>query len=185
MDDERATIDPTPTATDTNNGAAAAQGSVVPAGSSAKGSTPRRKIPAEWVPSDDCVVYRGRVIEEGNIIVQGTPHYIHQGEWVEVLPVGNMREFLAVSKLGAAFGDIGRDMMGSAMAAGLAEKALDDICDVLAERVLSWTWTDNDFHPLSPPFRNRDVFRHTIGVEELLWLVGAIQGETKGQEKNA
>lgn len=155
-----------------------------PQGDNGKAEAPRRKIPPQRVDCSDCVVYVGRVVKEDKIVKEGTPYRLHEGGWVDVIPVSNMREFLAISKLGAGMSEMGKDIVGAAVAAGLAEQALDDLCDVLAERVIDWDWTDNDYNPLPSPHKNPSVFRDLISSEELLWLVGAIQGETEGQRKN-
>ena len=57
------------------------------------------KIPANRVQSDECSINIGRVVEDGEITDEGVSHFVHKGEWVEVLPVATVREVMQLSKL--------------------------------------------------------------------------------------
>ncbi len=52
----------------------------------AKSQGPNWKIPPQRIPSDDCAVYEGRVIVDGEIKESGTAYHVHKGEWVELFP---------------------------------------------------------------------------------------------------
>lgn len=119
------------------------------------------KIPAVRVPSDDCVV-----------TVSGVEHRIHEGEWVELLPVPTMREYLAVL-------DIARELSESKSAA----TAMDALYALLAKRVLAWNWTDMMGEPLPQPCGNADALKG-LSQPELIWLLMAVNGETPSQRKN-
>ena len=89
------------------------------------------KIPAIRVKSDDCAINVGQVVEDGEIVKEGTPHYVHKGEWVEILPVITVKEVMQISKLQNAGDD----------ASGLGEN-LTELCKELSRRVIKWNWTD-------------------------------------------
>ena len=52
----------------------------------------KMKIPATKVLSDDCTITTGQVIEDGETIDAGVQHFVHQGEWVEVMPSSPSRK---------------------------------------------------------------------------------------------
>jgi len=137
------------------------------------------KVPAVTIPSDDCIVHVGMVVEDGKIVEEGESYAVHQGETVTLIPNPNVREYLALQRLSAALangvpdGDAGRE----------AERALDDLCDLLARRIVSWTWTDEYGDPWPQPKRNPAVLKE-LDSEELFYLVSAAKGEAPGQRKN-
>ena len=98
------------------------------------------KIPAIRVKSDDCSISVGQVVEDGEVVDQGTPHYVHKGEWVEILPVITVKEVMQISKLQNA-GD---------NASGLGE-SLTELCKELSRRVIKWNWTDLMGEPIDQP----------------------------------
>ena len=55
------------------------------------------KIPTVKVPSDECAISIGQIIEDGEIVEPGTPHYVHIGEWVEIMPVMAVKEVMQLS----------------------------------------------------------------------------------------
>ena len=92
------------------------------------------KIPPKRVPSDDCLVYVGRVIEGDKITNQGKGYAVHEGEWVETLPVATVAEAIAISRmLNVTIKQVNKIAEG-----------LDQICEGLAKRIIGWNWTDND-----------------------------------------
>lgn len=141
--------------------------------------TRKSKIPAVRVASDDCAIMQGRVIRDGVIIHPGDPVYVHQGEWVEIIPVQSMREFLALTGL---IGIVPGEQSQAAKIAQL-RTPLMELCDVLARRVLAWNWTDLMGEPLPQPYGKPDVIQ-MLSDDEMLWLVTAAQGETGAQRKN-
>ena len=133
------------------------------------------KIPTRRVPSDDCVIYVGREVdvEKETITSPGTPYSIHKGEWVEVIPLISVREYLIWNKLkGALTGD------ADTMAA-----ALDALCVSLSNKILKWNWTDLTGNPLPTPYKNPEVLKE-LNENELIWLSTSLV-ETGEQRKNA
>ena len=85
------------------------------------------KIPPARIPSDDCQVHVGRVIEDGEIKDPGTPYNVHVDEWVELLPSRSVTEVMAL-------GDLANATPGS----------LRTLCQELSKRVVAWNWTGMD-----------------------------------------
>ncbi len=137
------------------------------------------KIPPTRVASDDCAIYVGRVIEDKEITNEGTAHYVHTGEWVELFPTQNLKELISLAKV------VGSSEMSDSkdMIVGQAE-ALHELCLALSKRVVAWSWTDNGGEPLPQPYKAPDVLEE-LDNDELMWLLGAAQGnETKVDRKN-
>ena len=65
------------------------------------------KIPATRVKSDDCAINIGQVVEDGEVVNPGVPHYIHQDEWVDILPVMTVKEVVNLSRLQVSGSDPG------------------------------------------------------------------------------
>ena len=122
------------------------------------------KIPAQKVLSDDCSISIGQVIEDGEIIDEGTPHFVHQGEWVEVLPVMTVKEVMQISRLQNAAND----------ATELGEN-LTELCRQLSRRVIAWNWTDMMGESMEQPYNRPDVLEG-LSSEELMWLMTATSG---------
>ena len=130
------------------------------------------KIPAVKVLSDECVINVGQVIEDGEITNPGTPHYVHKGEWVEVLPVMSVRAVMNISRLQASTGD--SSQLGENLTA---------LCNELARRIISWNWTDIMGEPMEQPYNRADVLE-ALTSEELMWLMTATgSGESADARK--
>ena len=129
------------------------------------------KIPTQMVPSDDCSITVGQVIEEGVVVQEGTPHFIHKGETVEILPVMTVREVVGISRLQNQAGD----------SAALGEN-FQALCVELSRRVISWDWTDLMGEPLEQPY-NRPEVLEALSSEELLWLVSAATQQESPDER--
>lgn len=135
-----------------------------------KEEPPKFKIPPRRVNADDCTVVIGRVVKGLTIVEPGEPHQVHVGEWVEVLPVTSLAMFNALLELGK-------------MAANLTDnKALEQLCEALGERVTDWNFTGLDGKPLAKPYKNPHVLMG-LSEDELIWLVTAAQGETQAERK--
>ena len=119
------------------------------------------KIPAVKVLSDECAINIGQVIEDGEITNPGTPHYVHKGEWVEVLPVMSVREVMNISRLQTSVGD--SSQLGENLTA---------LCNELSRRIISWNWTDIMGEPMEQPYNRADVLE-ALTSEELMWLMTA------------
>ena len=131
----------------------------------------KSKIPAQRVSSDDCAINIGQVIEDGEIIDAGTPYYVHEGEWVDVMPVMSVREVMNLSGL-----QQGSDNLG-----GLGNNLID-LCKELSKRILSWNWTDLMGEALPQPYNHPEVLEG-LASEELLWLVSASAGQETLDER--
>ena len=129
------------------------------------------KIKPKEVDSSDCIIHIGQVIEGEEFVEQGEPVKLHENEWVKVLPVITIKESLALGTF-----------RNSAKENELSV-AMDSICESLAKRVVDWNWTGIDGEPLAKPYKNPEVFKDLYN-EEVLWLITATMGETKGEEKN-
>ena len=138
------------------------------------------KIPSTRVASDDCAIYVGREIEDGEITEEGTAYYVHAGEWVELFPTQNLKQLIALGKIVAS----SSDSDAKAMVVGQAS-ALQDLCVALSKRIVAWNWTDNFGEELPQPYGSPDVLEE-LDNDELMWLLGAAQGkETSAERKNA
>ena len=122
---------------------------------------PKLKLPTIRIKSDECYISVGQVVEDGEIINEGTPYYVHEKEWIEVIPVMTVREVLHLSKL----------QSGMSNTSDIGEN-LTMLCQELSKRIVSWNWTDIMGEPLEQPYKNAAVLEE-ITSEELLWLVGA------------
>ena len=120
------------------------------------------KIPAIKVKSDECAINVGQVIEDGEIVNPGTPYYVHEGEWVELLPVITVKEVMHISKLQSA---------ANGETENLGEN-LTNLCKELSRRLIAWNWTNLVGEPLEQPFNRPDVLEE-LSSEELMWLMGA------------
>ena len=128
------------------------------------------KIPPVKVDSDDCAVYTGRVIEDGEIKAEGEAHYVHKGEWVELRPTQSMTEMMAMVDI--------QNMVAE------GSGAMRKLCEQLSERVTGWNWTGMDSKPLLQPNEAPEVLEG-LTSDELLWLMSAAQGkETSVERKN-
>ena len=123
------------------------------------------KIPTIRVISDDCAINIGQVIEDGEITSPGVPHYVHIGEWVEIMPVMAVREVMQLSRL----------QRGSEDTTSLGEN-LFELCKELSKRVIKWNWTGLMGEPMEQPYGRPDVIEE-LSSDELLWLVNAAVGQ--------
>ena len=129
------------------------------------------KIPAMRISSDDCAISIGQVIEDGEIINAGTPYYVHEGEWVEIIPVITVKEVMQLSNLQKASDD--PQALGT---------NLTMLCRELARRVISWNWTDLMGYAIEQPYNRPDILEG-LSSEELLWLVNATTSQESPDER--
>jgi len=130
------------------------------------------KIPTQKIKSDGCAVNIGQVIEDGEITDPGVPHYVHKGEWVEILPVMTVREVTQLSNLQVASDTPGS--LGQSMTA---------LCTELSKRIIAWNWTDMMGDEIDQPYKNPTVLEG-LTSEELMWLINASSGgETADDRK--
>jgi len=138
------------------------------------------KIPLQAIVSDDCEVVIGRLINEqnGEIVQAGAPFRPHTGETVNILPIPSLGEVLALGRFGAiASGERTPEAMIE------MDSAMDDLCEALSRRIISWDWTDMLGDPLPQPYKRPDIIKG-LTAEEIMWLRGAVSGETPGARKN-
>ena len=136
------------------------------------------RLPTIRVPADGCAVHIGRVIREGAILDPGQDFYPHTGEWVELVPVNSIREFIAM-------GDVSG---GSSVKAGDEVRAMGEaftrLCQEIARRVVRWNWTDpHDGTPLPQPYKRPDVIESLLD-DEVIWLLSVTKGETQEARGN-
>jgi hypothetical protein len=122
------------------------------------------KIPAVRVDSDGCAINVGQVVTDGVITEEGTPHYVHKGEWVEILPIMTVREVMQISRLQNSAGDTTE----------LGEN-LTALCRELSRRVIAWNWTDLMGDTMEQPYKHPEVLEG-LSSEELMWLMSAANG---------
>jgi len=129
------------------------------------------KIPTVKVKSDECAINIGQVIEDGEIVNPGVPHYVHENEWVEILPVMTVREVMQISRLQNSTGD----------SSALGEK-LSDLCKQLSKRVIAWNWTDLMGEEMEQPYDRPDVLER-LASEEIMWLLSASSQQESADER--
>ena len=129
------------------------------------------KIPAVKVKSDECSISVGQVIEDGEITNPGTPYFVHQGEWVEILPVITVAEVMNISRLQNAASDTTS-----------LDQNLSDLCKELSKRVIAWNWTDLMGERMEQPFQRPDVLEQ-LASEELMWLMSAASSQESADER--
>jgi hypothetical protein len=130
------------------------------------------KIPTQKIKSDGCAINIGQVIEEGEITEPGVPHYVHKGEWVEILPVMTVKEVAQLSNLQVASATPGS--LGQSMTA---------LCTELSKRIITWNWTDMMGDEMEQPYKNPAVLEG-LTSDELMWLINATSGgETTDDRK--
>ena len=129
------------------------------------------KIPAVKVKSDECSISIGQVIEDGEITNPGTPYFVHQGEWVEILPVITVAEVMNISRLQNA-------------ASGITslDQNLSDLCKELSKRIIAWNWTDLMGEKMEQPYNRPDVLER-LASEELMWLMTASSSQESADER--
>ena len=129
------------------------------------------KIPATKVMSDECSINIGQVVADGEITNPGTPYFVHQGEWVEILPVITVAEVMNISRLQNAASDtVGLD------------QNLSSLCKELSKRIIAWNWTDLMGEKMEQPYNRPDVLER-LASEELMWLMSAASSQESADER--
>ena len=139
--------------------------------------TVQYKVPLRRVASDSCAIMLGRVIEDGEITNPGTAHYVHQGEWVDFLPVGSLAEVVQLI-------DDLRPIKEVLDARHLSKVAgrITARCNRLSKRVIAWNWTDLAGDPLPQPYGKPEVLLN-LNNDELLWLIVQAQTSESGSDQ--
>lgn len=132
------------------------------------------KIPLRRIPSDDCIVYA-----DGDTNEEREGYAIHEGEWIDVVPVHSVLESLAFTAL--------RNSVFSEASMGernkVFEESFDDLADEMSKRIVSWNWTDIMGEEMEQPYRRPDILK-LLTNREFMWLVDTIGYETKSERKN-
>jgi hypothetical protein len=129
------------------------------------------KIPAIKVLSDDCAINIGQVVEDGEIKDTGVAHFVHKGEWVEVLPVMSVREVMNISRL-----------QNTATNSSQLDENLTSLCKELSNRIIAWNWTDIMGVPMEQPYKRPDILAE-LASDELMWLMTAASGGESADER--
>ena len=129
------------------------------------------KIPTTKVNSDECFISVGQVVEDGEIKDAGVAHFVHKGEWVEVLPVMTVKEVMQLSRLQGGAGNT----------SNLGDN-LTQLCQELSRRLISWNWTDLLGEEMEQPYNRPDILE-ALTSDELMWLVSATGGGETADER--
>ena len=130
------------------------------------------KIPPKKIDSSDCVVHVGQHIQDGKVVNKGEPYKVHEGEYIEIIPIVTMGESIALLNV-ANLTDDSTD----------ANKSFEAICLSLSNKIVDWNWTDITGELLDKPYKNPEVFKN-LNTEELMYLVTISTGETSSEQKN-
>jgi hypothetical protein len=128
------------------------------------------KIPPRRIPSDECVVRVGAVYENDQLVHPGEPYPVHEGEWVEILPIMTVMEVMALTRLRKGV-ESDTDF----------DQAFGDLCKELSLRVVKWNWTDMMNEPMPQPFQRPDVIAR-LTTDELLWLTNSMYEPTENRK---
>ena len=127
-------------------------------------------IPIKRIPSDDCLLYPKMMFKTGEDGVpielkeRGEGIAVHKGEWVDIVPMAAMFQYLSLGK--------GSDL------------AFDSVCEGLSKKIVRWNWTDIVGEPYPQPFRQPEVLR-SLEDDELVYLLRLLQtDESEDQRKN-
>jgi hypothetical protein len=131
----------------------------------------KSKIPTLKIKSDDCAVNIGQVIEDGEIVDSGIAHYVHKGEWVEVIPVMTVKEVTELSNL-----QVASDSPGS------LGKSMSKLCNELSKRIIAWNWTNMMGEEMEQPYKNPSIIEE-LTSDELMWLINATSGSESSEDR--
>ena len=169
---------------------------------------PTFKIPLRRVASDDCAIMLGRVITDGQVVNPGVGHYIHKGEWVELVPVTSIADLVSLMELAevqsepdnalllslqSRLGNLTAEEQTTVKRLVAAEVQrtqammgrITERCERLAHQVVSWNWTDLQSNPLPQPWGNVDALMG-LSNDEVVWLINQVQTvESPAETKNA
>lgn len=128
------------------------------------------------VPSDDCT-----------IIVDGVTYHPHEGEWVELrfgLKIGQLETYEGLSRLNNDLIVLADEPDGYPRQLQRVRELAKAIVPFLCERIVRWSWTDDDGAPHPQPKDDPTVFER-LDFRELQYLMLLIRDGTPEEEKNA
>lgn len=125
-----------------------------------------KPLPKE-IPSDQCPAgYNGEIC------------YPHQEEVVVLFPGWCWGEVEAYQEL-KRLGDKIRSGKAGPEAIEETNKWMDQLCEFLSHRIVSWTWTDRRGRPLPQPDGTAGPLK-ALTSEEIVWLMTA--GDTSAEQ---
>lgn len=134
------------------------------------------KIPAQRVPSDDCVIDR-----------DGVSYRPHAGEWIEVRrgqTVGDYLQQIRLAQLLASARELGQAALAGQEAQetlAALESALRDSLEHLASRIVRWTWTDDTGQPYPERPAAGDLAR--LDMAELEYVRRVVSGDMEAEAR--
>jgi hypothetical protein len=132
------------------------------------------KPPTRPVPSDDYV-----------LTVDGVEYHPHEGEQVEFIgstTVGEMQAFNRFRRLSVSIDAVKGEADEAQKINELMDPAFEQLCELLARRLVRWSWTDDAGRPLPQP--DAPEVLKALCAEEVYYLLIAAQGESAGERKN-
>lgn len=115
------------------------------------------------IPSDDCV-----------ITVRGRDYRVHEGEWVDIIPITTVADARAYTILQQLQGDLeaaAGDEEAQAEITRIGSEQMAVLTASLAQRIVAWSWTDMHSNPLPQPAGNPEMLM-SLSTAELFYLVG-------------
>lgn len=134
-----------------------------------------RKPEAVEIPSDDCVLTIG-----------GVTFAPHEGEAVWVRPgmtVGELRLLREIQGLQVKIAALADEDEDGVRRIAAMDDAFGSAVAFLRDRLVRWTWTDDAGAPYAQP-RDDPAILERLRIEEIFYLVGAVNGANPGQQKN-
>ncbi len=145
------------------------------------------KPQAKRIPSDDCIVFAGRTYSpDGTIKEPGEACAPHEGEWVDMFTESSVGELKAVRRLrelGTQLEAAKGEADEQSKAIRLSDDAFTELCQALAPRIKTWSWTDDAGRPMPQPDGTAASLQ-PLKAQELMWLLSAAQGEVPSERKN-
>jgi hypothetical protein len=115
--------------------------------------------------------------DECPLQVEGVTYYPHEGEWVELIPVGKVGELQLILRYQQSLKDKAED-------ADLIDRMFEEVWRTLVERVVDWNWTDLQGRQLPKPKDDPEVLKR-LSSHEMFWLSRLCRtGETEEMRKN-
>ena len=145
-----------------------------------------KKVTAEIVGKLTKVPPKTVWCDDFEVESDGKKYFPHAGEKIELYPRMADAEVNAYQTLFNAQ-EVMEQVKGDDNAAqktiGALHEATEELRNALADRVVSWTWTDNKGRAMPDPDGKPEAFLKCT-MAELIWIVAAIEGETGGDRKN-
>lgn len=128
----------------------------------------RPKVPAYRF---DCSDYETKI--------GGQAYRLHEGEWVEIIPIRSAREtreLLELRRLKVKLDAVAGEKDAYNRTLEILDRTYEQVCHTLSERVVAWNWTDKLGRPLPQPAGDPEVLL-SLSESEIAYLVGLAQEE--------